>query len=162
LRLQLGTLDETLTELSGATAVAPDGEPNDLQQSLTLLQLLGILTNARLALLEGDESGAETAVVQAIALSNNLTAEPDSLAADALQRLQTRLTLAEAGFATDLPMVAQDLAAANRELNVLLSGPLPEAAIIEATPTPTETGTETATPSPSETPIPSPTPTATP
>jgi hypothetical protein len=168
LRLQLATLDETLTEITAATAVARDGEPDDLQQSLTLLQLLGVLTNARLALLDGDESGAETAVAQAIILSNNLMAEPEGPAAAVLLRLQTRLTLAADGFVTDLPMVAQDLAAASRELNLLLSGPTPEAAeeVIEATPTPTETAeADEATPTPvstsipSTTPLPSPTPT---
>ena len=167
LRLQLGILDETLTELTAETAVARNAETGNPQQSLTLLQLWGVLTNARLALMDGDESGAETAVAQAITLANTLTAEPDSLSAAALLRLQTRLTLAADSFVTDLPTVGQDLAAASRELNVLLSGPTPEAAegVIEATPTPTEgagadetTPTPAATAIPSATPLPSPTP----
>ncbi len=168
LRLQLGALDETITELNTVTAAARDGETTDLQQTLTLLQLWGVLTNARLALIDGDATSAETAVTQAITLSNTLVAETDSPTADALARLQTRLDLAAAGFDTDLPTVAQDLEAASRELTLLLSGPVPEAEIVEATPSPTATGeieetaVPTATPIPSETPIPSPTPTATP
>lgn len=166
LRLQFSALDETLTELN--TVAARDGETADLQQTLTLLQLWGVLTNARLALIDGDATSAETAVSQAITLSNTLVTETDSPTADALARLQTRLDLAAAGFDTDLPTVAQDLEAASRELALLLSGPAPEAAIVEATPSPTATdenaatAVPTATPSPSETPLPSPTPTATP
>ena len=164
LQLQLSAL----TELTSETAAARDSEAADLQQSLTLLQLWGLMTNARLYLIDGNVEFAETAVSQAIPLANNLTAEPDTLVDAALQRLQTRLALAADGFATDLPMVAQDLEAASRELNLLMSGPTPEAEVVEATPTPTETGEETAvTPTPttpSETPLPSPTPvpTATP
>lgn len=166
LRLQFSALDETITELN--TVAARDGETADLQQTLTLLQLWGVLTNARLALIDGDATSAETAVSQAITLSNTLVTETDSPTADALARLQTRLDLAAAGFDTDLPTVAQDLEAASRELALLLSGPAPEAAIVEATPSPTATdenaatAVPTATPSPSETPLPSPTPTATP
>ncbi len=166
LRLQFSALDETITELN--TVAARDGETADLQQTLTLLQLWGVLTNARLALIDGDATSAETAVSQAITLSNTLVAETDSPTADTLARLQTRLDLAAAGFDTDLPTVAQDLEAASRELALLLSGPAPEAAIVEATPSPTatdeveETAVPTATASPSETPLPSPTPTATP
>lgn len=166
LRLQFSALDETVTELN--TVAARDGEMADLQQTLTLLQLWGVLTNARLALIDGDATSAETAVSQAITLSNTLVAETDSPTADTLARLQTRLDLAAAGFDTNLPTVAQDLEAASRELALLLSGPAPEAEIVEATPSPTATNEDaatavpTATPIPSETTIPSPTPTATP
>ncbi|MCA9941997.1 MAG: hypothetical protein H6656_15115 [Ardenticatenaceae bacterium] len=165
LRLQLGTLDEMLTDLTAETAVARSSSAVDLEHSLTLLQLWGVLTNARLALADGDEVEAETAVSQAILLSDNLTVTPDSPAAAALQRLQTRLALAADGFATNVPMVAQDLAAASQELTLLLSVPATDEILDEATPTPTEadTGTATvaptATAAPEETPLPSPTPT---
>lgn len=165
LRLQLGTLDEMLTDLTAETAVARSSSAVDLEHSLTLLQLWGVLTNARLALADGDEVEAETAVSQAILLSDNLTVIPDSPAAAALQRLQTRLALAADGFATNVPMVAQDLAAASQELTLLLSVPATDEILDEATPTPTEadTGTATvaptATAAPEETPLPSPTPT---
>ena len=165
LRLQLGTLDEMLTDLTAETAVARSSSAVDLEHSLTLLQLWGVLTNARLALADGDEVEAETAVSQAILLSDNLTVIPDSPAAAALQRLQTRLALAADGFATNVPMVAQDLAAASEELTLLLSVPATDEILDEATPTPTEadTGTATvaptATAAPEETPLPSPTPT---
>ena len=167
LRLQLGALDDTLTEITADTTAAREGETTDLQQTLTLLQLWGVLTNARLALIDDDVAPAETAVAQAISLSNTLTTEISSPAADALTRLQTRLDLAAAGFATNLPMVAQDLEAASQELNLLLTGPTPEAEVVEATPTATETAESdeaTATPTavPSTTPLPSPTPTALP
>lgn len=166
LRLQLSALDETVTELNTATTAARDGATADLQQTLTLLQLWGVLTNARLALIDGDEVAAETAVAQAITLSHMLVAETDSPTEAALARLQTRLDLAAAGFDTDLPTVVQDLEAASRELTLLLSSPTQEAesAELETTPTPTTatgtaTTTPTATPEPSETPLPSPTPT---
>lgn len=168
LRLQLSTLDEAVTELTEVTTVARSGETADLQQTLTLLQLWGVLTNARLALIDGDEVAAETAVTRAITLAGDLTAGEDIPAAAALTRLQTRLDLAAAGFATDLPMVAQDLEAASQELTLLLVRPAAEAEAVEATPSPTatseieETAVPTETPSPSETPLPSPTPTATP
>ncbi len=168
LRLQLSALDDTVAELSTDTtaAAAREGETADLPQTLTLLQLWGVLTNARLALIDGDEAAAETAVTQAIILADTLTAAADTPAAAALTRLQTRLDLAAAGFATDLPMVAQDLEAASQELTLLLSGPSPEAEVVEATPTATEDVEETAvpsaTPSPSPTPLPSPTATPTP
>lgn len=165
LRMELEVLDGTLTELTFGSTAARDGETSGLQQTLTLLQLWGVLTNARLALIDDDVTSAETAVAQAIALSNMLTIETDSPVADALVRLQSRLDLAAAGFSADLPMVAQDLEAASRELNLLLSGPAPEAEIVEASPTPTEASdseTETATPSASETPLPSSTPTVLP
>ena len=64
LRLQLGTLDEMLTDLTAETAVARSSSAVDLEHSLTLLQLWGVLTNARLALADGDEVEAETAVSQ--------------------------------------------------------------------------------------------------
>ncbi len=166
LRLQLDTLDETLAELTTVTTAARDGATGDLQQTLTLLQLWGVLTNARLALLNDDANSAETAVAQATILADTLTAEPDSPTAEALTRLQTRLNLAATGFATDLSLAAQDLEAASQELTLLLSGPSPEADIVEATPTATETAvsdegtaTPTSTPAPSETPLPSPSPT---
>ncbi len=165
LRLQLGTVDETLTELTTETAAAREEGVVDLQQSLTLLQLWGMLTNARLALLDNDVAFAETAVTQAIALADTLTTEPDTPAAAALQRLQTRLNLAAAGLATNLPLAAQDLAAASRELTLLMSSPTAEAELVEISPTPTGTVTGTAVPTtatPLPTPSPSPTPTATP
>lgn len=166
LRLQLSALDETVMELN--IVAARDGDTADLQQTLTLLQLWGVLTNARLALIDGDVTSAETAVAQAITLSNTLVVETDSPTADALARLQARLDLAAAGFDTDLPTVAQDLEAASRELALLLSGSTPEAEVVDTVPSPTatneveETAVPTATPSPSATPLPSPTPTATP
>lgn len=166
LRLQLGELDDALTELSTETAAARPGETSEIQQSLTLLQLWGVVTNARLALLDGDVTGAETAVSQANDLANTLTAEPDSATAVALERLQTRLALAADGFATNLPMVSQDLEAASRELNLLLSGPTAETEALNVTPTPTEAtvaGTAVPlTPTPLPSPTTSPTPTATP
>jgi len=166
LRLQLSALDETVMELN--IVAARDGDTADLQQTLTLLQLWGVLTNARLALIDGDVTSAETAVAQAITLSNTLVVETDSPTADALARLQARLDLVAAGFDTDLPTVAQDLEAASRELALLLSGSTPEAEVVDTVPSPTatneveETAVPTATPSPSATPLPSPTPTATP
>lgn len=166
LQLQLSALNTSLTELATETAAAREGETVDVQQSLTLLQLWGVLTNARLDLMDENIITAEAAVAQAVFLAANLIAEPDTLAAAALQRLQTRLALAADGFATDLPMVSQDLGAASRELNVLLTGPAPEAEVVEVTSTPTETGEETTetptvtpTPSETETALPSPTPT---
>ncbi|MBK8904278.1 MAG: hypothetical protein IPM53_24075 [Anaerolineaceae bacterium] len=172
LRVQLNGLDETLTELNEETAVARDRETAELQQSLTLLQLWGVLTNARLALLNDDVTGAETAVTQAQTLVASLTAEPDSAAEVVLERLQTRLDLAAGSFATSLSTAAQDLEAASRELSLLLSGPPAEAEVVEATPDLTETPetteeggtavTPTATPSTTATPQPSPTPAATP
>lgn len=163
LRLQLSALDETVT------AAARDDETSSLQQTLTLLQLWGMLTNARLSLVDGDVVVAETAVAQAILLANSLTPDTDSLTAAALARLQTRLDLAAAGFATNLPTVVQDLEAASQELTLLLSSPLSEAEIVEATPTATETAetdeetaTATSTPIPTATPLPSPTATPTP
>lgn len=168
LRLQLNTLDTTLTALTTETTAARDSEAVELQQTLTMLHLWGVLTNARLALVDGDVAVAETAVAQAITLANMLTVEPESLTAAALGRLQTRLNLAADSFATDLATATQDLAAASRELNLLITGPAPEAELVEATPTatepaaPTEAPAETATPLPSPTPSPSPAPTATP
>ncbi|WP_420640782.1 hypothetical protein [Candidatus Leptofilum sp.] len=179
LRLRLADLDESLVALTTETIAARDSEAAAVQQNLIQLQLWGLLTHARLALVDGDISAAETAVAQAIPFANSLTAEPDSFAAQALLRLQTRLTLAADGFATDLPMVAEDLEAASRELTLLIVGPPPEAEIVEetspatetaveATPAPTASSVseETATPEPTavpaETPLPSPTPTATP
>ncbi|MAT98500.1 MAG: hypothetical protein CL608_15250 [Anaerolineaceae bacterium] len=167
LRLQLGALDEAVTELTEVTTVARSTETADLQQTLTLLQLWGVLTNARLALMDGDDVAAETAVTRAMTLAGDLTAGEDTPAAAALTRLQTRLDLAAAGFATDLPMVAQDLEAASQELTLLLAGPASEAEIVEATPTATETAetneeTATATPLPSPTAPPTVTPTPTP
>lgn len=171
LRLQLSALDETVAELSDVTTAAREAEVGDLQQTLTLLQLWGVLTNARLALIDGDDAAAETAVTQASILAADLTAGEDTPAAAALTRLQTRLDLAAAGFATDLPMVAQDLEAASRELTLLLSGPSTEAEIVEATPTATETAetdeataTAMSTSAATATPLASPTaaPTATP
>jgi len=169
LRLQLSALDTTLTEITADTTAARGSETADLQQTLTLLQLWGVLTNARLALMADNVTEAETAVAQAITLSSTLTTETENPTAEALARLQTRLDLAASGFATDLPMVAQDLEAASRELSLLLSEPAPEAEVVEATSTPTaeagseeETATPTATTIPSETPVPSPTSTATP
>ena len=144
LRLQLGTLDTTLETLNAEAVVARDAETADVTQQIALLQLWGILTNARLSLIDGDTEFAETAVAQATNLAANLAAEPDSDADAALQRLQTRLSLATDGFATDLPMVAQDLEAASRELNLLMSGPSPDAeVVVEATLTPTEASEET-------------------
>lgn len=168
LRVQLSTLDDTVAELTAdaTAAAARDGATADLQQTLTLLQLWGVLTNARLSLLDGNEAAAETAVTQAITLADSLTIEAETRAAAALTRLQTRLDLAAAGFATDLPMVAQDLRAAGQELTLLLRGPEAEAELVEATPGATENVEETAvpspTPSPSPTPLPSPTATPTP
>ena len=171
LRMQLDTLDTTLSEFTTETAAARDSETAELQQTITLLQLWSVLTNARLALLDNDATAAETAVAQAITLASNLTAEPDSPAAAALDRLQTRLSLAADGFTISLPTVAQDLEAASRELSLLISGPEAEE-VVEATgtavdipeETPNTTATPSATPLPSETPLPSPTPapTATP
>lgn len=175
LRLQLAGLDETLTTLNEETAAARDRETAELQQSLTLLQLWGVLTNARLALLNDDVTGAETAVTQAQALAANLTAEADSPVAAILARLQTRLELAAGSFATSLPTAAQDLEAASRELALLLNDPTAETEVVEATPDLTETPetseveeetavAPTATPTATTTPQPSPTPapTATP
>lgn len=169
LRMSLGDLDDTLTGLTTEITAARDSETAALQQSLTLLQLWGVLTNGRLALGDDDVASAETAVAQAITLADSLLAEPESPEAEALTRLQTRLSLAADGFATDLPMVFQDLQAASRDLALLIVGPAPEAELVEATVAPTETAvtpteapTETATPSPSETPLPTPVPTATP
>ncbi len=166
LRLQLGTLDEAVAEFTTVTTATRDGATADLQQTLTLLRLWGVLTNARLALIDGDATSAETAVTQAVILADTVAAEPDSPTAAALVRLQTRLDLAAAGFPADLSQVAQDLEAASRELTLLLSEPAPEAEAVEATPTATETAvsgettaTPTVTPAPSETPLPSPTPT---
>lgn len=173
LRLRLTDLDDSLVGLTTDATAARDAEANALQQSLLQLQLWGLLTNARLALVDGDVDAAETAVAQAIPLANSLTAEPESTEAQALLRLQTRLSLAADGFATDLNMVAQDLEAASNELSLLILGPPPEAEEAEleevvptetavdetATPDPAE---ETATPPPAETPIPAPSPTATP
>ena len=171
LRMQLDTLDTTLSEFTTETAAARDSETAELQQTLTLLQLWSVLTNARLALLDNDATAAETAVAQAITLASNLTAEPDSSTAAALDRLQTRLSLAADGFTASLPTVAQDLEAASRELSLFISGPETEE-VVEATgtavetpeETPNTTATPSATPLPSETPLPSPTPapTATP
>ena len=136
-----------------------------------MLQLWGVLTNARLALLNDDVIGAETAVNQAQTLAASLTAEPDSATELVLERLQTRLDLAVGSFATSLSTAAQDLEAASRELTLLLSGPetaeLVEATTAVETQTPeaaNTTSTPTAAPSPSETPLPSatPVPTATP
>jgi chromosome segregation ATPase len=169
LRMSLGDLDDTLTVLTTEMTAARDSETAELQQSLTLLQLWGVLTNARLALGDNDVDSAETAVAQAITLADSLSVEPESAEAEVLTRLQTRLSLATDGFATDLPMVFQDLQAASRDLALLIIGPAPEAELVEATVAPTETAvtptdapTETATPSPSETPPPAPAPTATP
>ncbi len=175
LRLQLSALDTTLADLSAETAASREAETADVAQSIARLQLWGVLTNARLSLGDGDVASAETAVAQANRLVASLTVEPESLAEAALQRLQTRLTLASDGFATDLPMVAQDLAAASRELSFIMSGPEPEAAVVEATAEATTEGTESAaetavaptpTPPPAVTPTapppPAPTPTPTP
>ncbi|WP_420629028.1 hypothetical protein [Candidatus Leptofilum sp.] len=180
-RLSLTDLDDSLTILTTDMTAARDSEAAALQQSLIQLQLWGLLTNARLALADGDVAAAETAVAQAIPLANSLTAEPDSFAAQALLRLETRLTLAADGFATDLLTVAEDLDAASRELTLFIVGPTPEPALEEVTATPASTSTETAvdttptptgtaeetatpdsTPTPTETPTPSPAPTATP
>jgi DNA repair exonuclease SbcCD ATPase subunit len=167
LRLQLSALDSNLTELSAETAARSENE-TDVQQSITLLQLWTVLTNARLYLIDDNVVLAETAVSQAILLAATLTAEPDTPAADALQRLQTRLVLAADGFATDSTVAAQDLEAASAELTLLMNIPTADAEAL-ATPTPLEaTEATTATPPPSETPtpgatpLPSPTPTATP
>ncbi|VAW43064.1 hypothetical protein MNBD_CHLOROFLEXI01-552, partial [hydrothermal vent metagenome] len=166
LRLQLSTLSTDLADLGTETAVARDGEAGDIQQSITQLQLWGILTNARLYLMDGNVEGAETAVSQAIPLAADLAATPDTPAAAALQRLQTRLDLAASGFTIDLPMVAQDLEAASTELTLLMSNPSveTEATVTTTATEATETAvpTATATPPPSETAVPSPTPTATP
>jgi hypothetical protein len=165
LRLLLNTLETNLADLSTETAAAREGEAADIQQSITQLQLWGVLTNARLYLIDGNIDGAETAVAQAIPLATILTTEPDAPAAAALQRLQTRLSLAAAGFATDLSMVAQDLAAASADLNIVMLNPIAEPeGTVEVTPTPPsseESTTETPPPPPSETPLPSPTPTPT-
>lgn len=176
-RLRLTALDDSLASLTTEMLAARDDEATELQQSLVQLQLWGLLTNARLALGDGDIDAAETAVAQAIPLATSLTAEPESTEAQALVRLQTRLALAADGFATDLDMVAQDLDAASNELSLLIFGLPPEAKEVEveesvptetavdetATPeTPTEEPEETATPAPAETPTPSPSPTATP
>ncbi|MCP4421006.1 MAG: hypothetical protein GY805_30720 [Chloroflexi bacterium] len=168
LNLQLNTLSSSLTEMNAEATVARDEEVTDFQQSITLLQLWGVLTNARLYLIDENVAAAETAVSQAILLANNLSAEPDTPTAAALQRLQTRLSLAADGFATDLSTVTQDLEAASAELTLLLDIPSAEAETI-ATPTPpdateatTPTPSPSETPTPSETPLPSPTPTATP
>ncbi len=174
LRVQLTELDDTLTVMNEEAAAARDRETAELQQSLTLLQLWGVLTNARLALLNDDVTGAETAVAQAQTLAATLTAEPDSAVEIILERLQTRLDLAAGSFATSLPTAAQDLEAASRELGLLLSGPLAETEVVAVTPDLAETpetsdveGTAvapTAAPSATNTPQPLPTaaPTATP
>ncbi|MCA9916564.1 MAG: hypothetical protein KC445_01370 [Anaerolineales bacterium] len=164
LRLNLSVLDDSLTDLNTEMTAAKDSEANDLQQSLLQLQLWGTLTTARFALLDGDVTVAETAVTQAISQAANLTAAPDSLAAAALNRLKTRLSLAADGFATDLDLVAQDLQAAGNELNLLIVGPAPEAELVEATTAPTNTATpeETMTPEPTTTPSSTATPTTSP
>lgn len=152
LQMHLSELDDSLVALNTQMAAARDSEATELQQSLVQLQLWGVLTNARLALADGELDAAETAVVQAITLASHLTAEPESVAAQALLRLQTRLTLAADGFATDLDMVVQDLQAASNELNLLIAGPQPDEAAGEtATPPPSET-TPTAVPAPTATP----------
>ena len=170
-RVQLSDLDDALTAFREEAFVIHDQETADLAQSLTMLQLWGVLTNARLALLNDDVIGAETAVNQAQTLAASLTAEPDSATELVLERLQTRLDLAVGSFATSLSTAAQDLEAASRELTLLLSGPetaeLVEATTAVETQTPeaaNTTSTPTAAPSPSETPLPSatPVPTATP
>lgn len=168
-RVQLSDLDDALTAFREEAFVIHDQETADLAQSLTLLQLWGVLTNARLALLNEDVTGAETAVTQAQTLAASLIAEPDSAAALVLERLQTRLNLAAGSFATSLSTAAQDLEAASRELTLLLSGPetaeLGEGTTAVATQTPeADSATATTTPLPSATPLPSPTPipTATP
>ena len=161
LRLQLGGLDDVLTELTTETAAAREEGGGDVQQSLTLLQLWGVLTHARLALLDSDLPTVETAVTQATALADALTAEPDTPAAAALQRLQTRLNLAAAGLAANLPLATQDLAAASQELTLLMSSPTAEAELVEISPTPPETGVGTAVPA-TPTPLPNPSPTPTP
>ena len=150
--MHLSELDDSLVALNTQMAAARDSEATELQQSLVQLQLWGVLTNARLALVDGELDAAKTAVIQAITLASHLTAEPESVAAQALLRLQTRLTLAADGFATDLDMVAQDLQAASNELNLLIAGPQTEEAAGEtATPLPSEI-TPTAVPAPTATP----------
>lgn len=159
LRLQISALDTNLTTLSTETAAARSEGEADVQQSITLLHLWSVLTNARLYLINDNTASAETAVSQAIPLAAALNAEPETSAAATLQRLQTRLSLAAGEFATDRTMVAQDLEAASTELMLLMGGSSIEAEV-PATPTaPTaiETAAATATPPPSETPVPSPT-----
>ncbi len=173
LRVQLGGLDDSLTVFREEAFVIHDQETADLAQSLAVLQLWGLLTNARLALLNEDVTGAETAVIQAQTLAASMVVAPDSAAEVALGRLQTRLDLAAGSFTTSLSTAAQDLEAAGRELTLLLSGPPAETEVLAATPdlagaetpeasepegTPTATSTSAAT----ATPFPSPSPTATP
>lgn len=163
LRQSLNDLDDSLVALGNEMSAARDSEAAELQQSLTQIQLWGMLTTARLALADEDVDAAETAVAQAILLADSLTTEPASLAAATLNRLQTRLSLAADGFATDLEMVAQDLQAASSELNLLIVGPTPETELVEATSTPSETSEgDLVTPSPTETPSSTPHPTTSP
>ena len=174
LRVQLADLDDALTAFRDEAVALHDQETAELQQSLTLLQLWGVLTNARLALLNDDVTGAETAAAQAQTLAAALTAEPDSAVAVILERLQTRLDLAAGSFATSLATAAQDLEAASRELSLLMARPTAESAVVEATPALTETPeaseeeetavTPTAPPPATTTPqpLPTPSPTATP
>lgn len=159
LRLQISTLGSDLAALSTETAAARSESEADVQQSITLLHLWSVLTNARLYLINDNTASAETAVAQAIPLAAALNAEPETSAAAALQRLQARLSLAAGEFATDLPMAAQDLDAASTELMLLMSGSSIETELsaTPTAPTVTETAAATATPSPSETPLPSPT-----
>ncbi len=174
LRVQLADLDDALTAFRDEAVALHDQETAELQQSLTLLQLWGVLTNARLALLNDDVTGAATAVTQAQTLAANLTAEPDTAVVVILERLQTRLDLAAGSFASSLATAAQDLEAASRELSLLMARPTAETEVVEATPDLTVTpetsetaGTAvapTATPSATTTPQPllTPAPTATP
>ena len=170
LRLQLSALESSLTTLTTEMAAARDGEAAALQQDIALLHLWGVVTNARLYLADGDIAQAETAVAQAIQLAANLSAEPESATAAALLRLQTRLTLAAEGFAADLPMVEQDLMAASREIDLILTGAT-ETVEASGTATPTATLEETAvaptvmpetTPTVTSSPTALPTPTITP
>lgn len=173
LRVQLNGLDDSLTAFREEAFVIHDQETADLAQSLAVLQLWGLLTNARLALLNEDVTGAETAVIQAQTLAASMVVAPDSAAEVALGRLQTRLDLAAGSFATSLSTAAQDLEAASRELTLLLSGPPAETEVLAATPDlagaetpevsePEGTPTATSTPTATATPLPSPSPTATP
>lgn len=173
LRVQLNGLDDSLTAFREEAFVIHDQETADLAQSLAVLQLWGLLTNARLALLNEDVTGAETAVIQAQTLAASMVVAPDSAAEVALGRLQTRLDLAAGSFATSLSTAAQDLEAASRELTLLLSGPPAETEVLAATPDlagaqtpeasePEGTPTATSTPAATATPLPSPAPTATP
>lgn len=143
LRLQLDALESSLLALTDDTTAARDDEAAALQQDIALLHLWGVVTNARLYLADGDLAQAETAVAQAMQLAANLSAEPDTPTAAALLRLQTRLILAADGFAADLPMVEQDLIAASREIDLILTG-ITEAVEAVETATPTAEIEETA------------------